>query len=255
MTLEARTRQERIKVLLDAFTKAHDALMLDNKHRLEILIKEDVGSYFTIAEAKGLFRVSVSDIFLWAPDDVMGCLARYIVARCYKAPYRPELWERVKAYLSEKDVVDKGQKAFLKKRSRVLPTSKGRHHDLTEAFKRVKAEYFSGPDCAELGLEGPDRPAVVWSKQRSHCRFGYWMEGYNVIVINRILDSPQVPERVIDYVLYHEVLHKKHGAINLAGVRESHHQVFNLDERRFEGHKEAEAYLQKIYKTRGQCLM
>jgi len=254
MTCEPATRQARIRVLLKAFTKAHDSLMVDNKRTLELLVKEDVGSYFTIAEAKHLFRVSISDIFLWAPDDVMECLALYIVARCYKVPYRPELWEKVKAYLSDKDVVEKGQKAFLKKRTRVLQTSKGMHHDLAEAFKRVRTKYFSGPDCVDMGLEGPDRPAVVWSKQRTHSRFGYWMEDYNIIVINRILDSPQVPEKVVDFVLYHEILHKKHGSINLAGAREAHHQVFNLDERRFEGQKEAETFLAKVYKTRGQCL-
>ena len=185
----------------------------------------------------------------------MDCLANFLVARCYKVPYRPELWERVKAFLAEKEVVGKGQKAYLDKKTRVIPTSRGKHHDLSDCLKRVRTKYFSAPECAPMGLEGPDRPAVVWSRQRTYKRFGYWMQDYNLIVISRVLDSPQVPDYVVDYVLYHEILHKKHGAINLAGARESHHQTFNLDERRFEHHKDAEAFLQKVYKTKGQCLM
>ena len=252
---KTKTRQERIKALLKAFTKAHDSLVLDKKRTLQIEINQDVGNYFSIGETKDTFRISVSELLLWASDEVLDCLALMLIARCYRVAYRPELWTKVKEFLADKEVVQKGQKAYMDKRSRVIPTSTGKHHDLADSFKRVREKYFSDAECAPMDLEGPDRPAVVWSTQKTYKRFGYWMGDYNLIVISRVLDSQKVPNFVLDYVVYHELLHKKHGAINLAGARECHHWDFNLEERKFDKHKEAEAFLSKVYKTKGQCLL
>jgi hypothetical protein len=157
------------------------------------------------------------------------------------------MWDEVKEYLAQDEVIEKGQRTFLRNSKLVMPTGRGDHHDLGTVLSRVK------DDHGHIFEEVRD-PAIVWSRRRTHAKFGYWMEDYNVIVVNRILDHPKVPSCVLDYVVYHELLHKVHGSINLAGARESHFYAFGEDERRFEKREEAEAFLDKVFKSRGKCL-
>jgi hypothetical protein len=186
-------------------------------------------------------------VFIDAPEDVLGSLALVVLARCYVVPYAPSLWHKVKDYLAQDEVKRRSQAAFVKRSGQVRQSPIGDHHDLRKSLRRVVDAYFKD------GL-GFKEPSVMWSRRRSHKRWGYWMEDYDVIVINRILDHPKVPAPVVDFIVYHELLHKKHGHINISGATESHHHGFNIDERRFEGWKEVEAYLEKIYKTKGRCL-
>ena len=59
-------------------------------------------------------------------------------------------------------------------------------------------------------------------------------------------DSPEVSSTLVDYVMYHELLHKKHGAILVNGRRVAHSPAFRDDERRFIGWKQAEDELTRL---------
>jgi hypothetical protein len=55
-----------------------------------------------------------------------------------------------------------------------------------------------------------------------------------------------VPEFVVDFIVYHELLHKKHG-LRWSGSRaHAHTPEFRRDERRFPGMAEAERVLRRI---------
>jgi len=232
--------------LREAFSKAHDLLDLDIRKRLEIKVTTNPNNYYSTTDAPGALTIELSNLFLDASDEVQECLALVILSKSYKVPYLPTMWNHVKDFLAQDHVVKKGQRIFLQTSNLVMGTGKGDHHDLSEVMKGIKEGYFK-----EQGFK---EPAVVWSRRRTHAKFGYWMGDYDVVVINRILDHPEVPAYVVGYVLFHELLHKKHGSINLSGARECHYHNFNLDEKRFDKWKEAEAFLDKVYKSRGQCL-
>jgi hypothetical protein len=65
-------------------------------------------------------------------------------------------------------------------------------------------------------------------------------------VISRSLDVPEVPEFLVEYVLYHEMLHVKHRPRIISGRRINHHAAFRADERRFAYYAEAMAYLDRL---------
>jgi hypothetical protein len=232
--------------LREAFSRAHGMLDLDVRKRIDIKVTTDPNNYYSTIETPGTLTVELSNLFLDAPDDVQECLALVILSKSYKVPYLPSMWDDVKEYLAQDHVVEKGRRILLQTSSQVMSTGRGDHHDLTEIMKGIKEAYFEG--------QGFKEPTAVWSRRRTHAKFGYWMEDYDVVVINRILDHPDVPAYVVAYVLYHELLHKKHGSLNLSGARECHYHHFNIDEKRFEQRQEAEAFLDKVYKSRGQCL-
>jgi hypothetical protein len=65
----------------------------------------------------------------------------------------------------------------------------------------------------------------------------------NQIVINRVLDRRDVPEYVVSYVLYHEMLHQKHPVKFGRCRRESHSLQFRREERQFSDYARAMKFL------------
>jgi predicted metal-dependent hydrolase len=64
--------------------------------------------------------------------------------------------------------------------------------------------------------------------------------------MNRELDQRGVPEYVVAYVLYHEMLHLKH-PIRFAGCRrESHSSQFRKEEKLFEEYQRAMKFLARF---------
>jgi hypothetical protein len=110
-------------------------------------------------------------------------------------------------------------------------------YDLGDAFDRVNTGYLGG-QCA--------RPCLTWSRAFTGRKFGHYDPVHDTVMISASLDSQQVPKYVVDYVVYHELLHKKHGANWSNGRRYVHTLEFKRDERRFSRYAEAEAVLSKL---------
>jgi predicted metal-dependent hydrolase len=60
------------------------------------------------------------------------------------------------------------------------------------------------------------------------------------------LDDPSVPAYVVDFVLYHELLHKKHGSNLVNGRRLAHSSGFRAEERQFAEYAAAEQRLKEL---------
>ncbi len=119
----------------------------------------------------------------------------------------------------------------------VVQRSRGTHHDLRAAFDRVNAAYFQSQ---------MPRPTLVWSTQLTGWKFGHYDFVHDTVMISRTLDDPAVEEFLLDYVLYHELLHKKHGVRWSNGRQYAHTGEFARDEKRYARHREAENALTRL---------
>jgi hypothetical protein len=120
-------------------------------------------------------------------------------------------------------------------------TSKGRVHDLAASFERVNTGYFEGT------LE---RPALGWSSRETVQRFGSYKFTEDRVTLSKSLDADDVPTQLVDFVVFHELLHKVHGATRQGTRRAVHTAAFRADEARFKGKDEAEALLNEVAKRR-----
>ncbi len=66
------------------------------------------------------------------------------------------------------------------------------------------------------------------------------------MMISQTLDNHHVPEYVVDYVMYHELLHKKLGIRKVNGRRFSHTNNFRDEEQKFIKFEQAKKYLNRI---------
>jgi hypothetical protein len=108
---------------------------------------------------------------------------------------------------------------------------KGRFYDLEALFNQLNQEYFAG----EMS-----KPRLTWNQTLTHRKLGHYEPSRDRIVISQTLDQPDVPARVVEFVLYHELLHKQHGAKWTNKKRWVHTPEFRRDEQRFRHYQEAQ---------------
>jgi hypothetical protein len=65
-------------------------------------------------------------------------------------------------------------------------------------------------------------------------------------MISRALDRPDVPEFVVDHVMHHELLHKKHGLRWQDGRGVAHTREFRSEEVRFAQYEPADQFLRQL---------
>ena len=121
-------------------------------------------------------------------------------------------------------------------------TDPGAFHPLEDSFDRVNRAYFEGRMA---------RPRLTWSARLTGRKFGHYDFTTDEVQISSTLDSPGVPEFVVDSVMHHELLHKVHGLRWERGRCRAHTPAFRRDERSFARYTEADDFLRRLSRTCG----
>src|SRR5713101_4687532 len=114
---------------------------------------------------------------------------------------------------------------------------RGDHFDLNKIFEELNGKYFGG----QL-----QRPHIGWSTRGWRRQFGCYDPGPNQILLNRRMDRPGVPQCVVEYVLYHEMLHVKHPTRRSGCSLVSHSREFREEEKRFPEFARARRILDRL---------
>jgi hypothetical protein len=119
----------------------------------------------------------------------------------------------------------------------VVERAAGACHDLARSFARVNEAYFGGR---------MDRPRLAWSATFSQRKLGHYDPVRDTVMLSSRLDRQDVPEYVVDFIVYHELLHKHHGIAWHGPRAHVHTPAFKRDERRFVRHAQAETFLARL---------
>ncbi len=121
--------------------------------------------------------------------------------------------------------------------SGAVDVARGGTHDLNEVFDRINAAYFRGE---------VKRPKLFWSRSLTRRKFGHYDWVGDAVMISRTLDDSKVPAYVVEFVMYHELLHKTLG-LRWRGQRQyAHTAEFYREEKRFSHHAAAEAVIKRL---------
>lgn len=116
-------------------------------------------------------------------------------------------------------------------------TAQGSFYNLDELFERIDREYFGGKML---------KPRLVWSGILSNRKLGHYERTRDRVVLSQILDDRHIPRCVIEFVLYHELLHKHHGIKWVNGRCLAHTPEFRRSERKFGHYQAAESFLKQM---------
>jgi hypothetical protein len=104
--------------------------------------------------------------------------------------------------------------------------AKSNEHDpeLEESFNRVNEKFFNGM---------MEKPNLIFANE-SFRKLGSYSYNTNTINISTVFRGlPNDEKEFLDYVMYHELLHKKHTFNVKNGRHQAHTTVFRNDEKKF----------------------
>lgn len=186
---------------------------------------------------KDTAHVRFSDLLRDAPLEVIEAAAAILLARLYQRTTPLEMAQLYREYSQARTTRNKLHSVRKARARRRVREARGENHDLLALFHRLNTEYFEG---------ALPKPEIGWSVRRWRSQLGIFDPALDQIAINAALDRPHVPEYVVAYVLYHEMLHRKH-PIKLARCRlEAHSREFRAEEKKFRYYRRAMKFLKRF---------
>jgi hypothetical protein len=179
----------------------------------------------------------VSDLLEQAPAPIFEALAFMLIGKLFRKPVEAEYAHRYRRYLNRRDVRCALESARQNRGRKLVSAPRGDTYDLDAIFEELNFKYF-------FGLMS--RPKIGWSLRVGRATLGHYDPSHHAIVLSKLLDRPEVPRIVVEYVLYHEMLHVRHPAEHNGVRRSVHTRDFKQAEKQFERLAEAKALVKTL---------
>jgi len=191
----------------------------------------------TIRLRDGKIRARLSDLLEGAPEAVLRSIAHILLAKLYRKPVEPYHSARYRRYVGGHDLQRKVHIIRQARGRKRISGAQGQVYDLDTIFDDLNTRFFHG-------LLG--RPQMTWSGAHARAMLGHFDPAHNTIVISRVFDRAQVPRYVVEYIVFHEMLHLKH-PVKLRGSRRCvHGKDFQAEEKSFPHLEEAKRFLKHL---------
>jgi len=191
----------------------------------------------TIRLREGRLLVRLSDLLEGAPDAVLRAIAHILLAKLYRQPIDRGEAARYRKYVASHEIVRKTHLVRQMRGRKKLRPPRGHVYDLDAIFEELNRRFFRGLMA---------RPRMSWSQTKTRRILGHYDPAHNAIIISRIFDHFAVPAYVLEYIVYHEMLHLKH-PVKLRGSRRCVNSAeFQAEEKLFPRVVEANAFLKRL---------
>ena len=189
----------------------------------------------------GVLVFRVSDYMRHSPEDVLESLAWYLICRARSVACPEAMAEQYIRHVRSGSFWSDRRDLYMSRARNLAFRPKGNERDLEAVFDYVNACYFDG---------AVERPALAWVSESPRTRVGYFHAPLGILAVNRALDSARVPRYVLEFVVYHELLHGVLDVDDGLARRVRHSSEFRRREQAFARYEEAQTWLSKI--ARGQ---
>jgi hypothetical protein len=178
----------------------------------------------------GRAQVLVSDLMTAAPPLVLEALAEILLTQVFRRRPSREARECYLAYVSAPAMRRRIDEARRERGTKRLLPPQGECYDLERIFAKLNRRFFR----SRLA-----RPRLGWSRKRSRALLGHYDAAHRTITISRWLDSPSVPHYLVEYLVFHEMLHMKFPVGRKGHRRILHPPEFREAEKQFPKYEQA----------------
>jgi len=189
----------------------------------------------TIRLREGVIYIRLSDKMTGAPRAVWQSLLLMLMARLFRYQVDPG-WRKVYRHYVASLVEDNPPD------SRAVAETyqaAGTFFNLEERFHALNKRFFDGR---------LKKPVLGWSQRESLRRLGFFDAHRQLLVVSRSLDRKRTPGFVIDYILYHEMLHIAIPVEVVNGRRRIHPPEFKRRERLYPDFERAQNWVRKHFR-------
>ena len=194
-----------------------------------------VGANHSAVLENGVLRIRVSDMFINAPKITLETIAIILLSKIYRKKIDPEHHREYRRFTMSEEILERSRllRSIRGNRTKMVGPV-GQHRNLERLFDDLNSYYFAG---------ALRKPALSWNSRKTKSLLGRYSYDDDVIYISRLFDSDGIPNYVVEYVLFHEMLHLKHPP-KISNLREiTHTPEFRQEEKQFKYYEEANHWL------------
>jgi hypothetical protein len=229
---------EQIKIFYEEAFSVFDAKRKTPEISVEFY--DYIGINHTIRVRSGKVFVRLAEICRAMPLDAHKGLAFILVAKLLRKRVPPGARAVYSNFIKSAEIQAKAKENKRTRGKKIITSAKGEFYDLDGIFEKINQIYFKN---------SIPKPVLSWSTRKTYRILGHHDSTHETIIISRSLDDKNIPKYVVEYVVFHEMLHIFHPTIHQNGRRFSHTPAFRRDERKFLYFTEAENWIERNVKN------
>ena len=204
---------------------------------VEVRFRQYTDVYNVIRVRDGKLIVGLSDLLAAAPRTVLESIAFILIAKLYRKPIPDAHQSHYRRFLNRRSTRHQAQQIRQFRGRKHISTAEGSFHNLETVFDELNQRFFEGL---------LSRPRLTWSRTAARTSLGHYDHTHNIIVVSSIFDRAGTPRFLLEYILYHEMLHVKHPVIHRPTRRCFHSAEFRAEEKNFPDYIRAKRLLQSL---------
>ncbi len=207
---------------------------------IEVRFYPYIGINHTIRVRDGKIFVRIAEICRDMPCEEQKALAAILVSKLLRKKVPLEARKIYTDFIRTQEIQTTAIENKRVRGRKIVTTSKGEIYDLDKIFESMNLVYFQN---------SIPKPVLTWSTRKTFRILGHYDATHQTIVISRSLDRKKVPQYVVEYVVFHEMLHILHPTTHRNGRRYNHTPEFRRDEKKFAFFDEAERWIERNVKA------
>ncbi len=206
---------------------------------IEVTFYPYIGINHTIRVRQGKVFVRLAEVCREMPLNGQKALAIILVSKLFRKKIAPRVLETYRGFIVGEELREKVLENKRIKGRKIITTAKGAAYNLDEIFNHLNQIYFD---------EKISKPTLTWSARQTYRILGHHDATHETIVVSKSLDDAATPKYVIEFIVFHEMLHIFHPTQYRDGRRYNHTPQFRRDERKFAFYDEAENWIERNVK-------
>ncbi len=206
---------------------------------IEVRFYPYIGINHTIRVRSGKVFVRIAEICREMPMNSQKALAYILVAKLLRKKVPSKARQVYSDFIKTQEIREKAVENKKTRGRKIITSAQGSFYDLDEIFDALNQTYFRN---------SLPKPILSWSSRKTYRILGHHDSTHETVIVSRSLDDKKVPRFVVEYVVFHEMLHIFHPTIHRNGRRFNHTPAFRRNERKFQYFEEAESWIERNVK-------
>jgi hypothetical protein len=224
------------KFYLEAFQKYTQNQFVSE---IEVRFYPYIGINHTIRVREGKVYVRIAEICCDMPSNAQKALAYILVAKLLRKKVPPKAREIYSNHIKSEEIRAQATENKRTRGRKIISSAQGDFYNLDEIFDYLNRTYFR---------EKLLKPILSWSARKTYRVLGHHDSTHETIIVSKSLDDKKVPKYVVEFVVFHEMLHIFHPTEHRNGRRYNHTPQFRRNERKFAHYEEAENWIERNVK-------
>lgn len=208
--------------------------------RIEASFYPYIGMTHTIRRRGAAWVVRISDHCRRAPGPVLEAIVMILGCKITHRRTPPRHIETYEAFRKDPVLAESVRERRRQKGRKRFAADSGKFYSLEEICREINSRYFN----SQIEIE-----RIGWGVRKGWSRLGHYDPVHRTITLSPVLDSPKIPQFVVRYIVYHEMLHAVFEDTH-RGFRKHHPPEFRRAERGYPDFARADRFLRDFFGKR-----